>query len=97
LKAYFDHKEIALTPAKGNSGEFVFLKDVLLAAERHFAKEKRALVQAIKVIQGNSNYQFSQDFLNSINHNHTVFSNGKQVKDAWDQMQPILEFVLDPK
>ena len=96
LKAYFDHAGVAIA-TKGGPGTFAYLKDVLLEAEAHFKTKKKALVQVIKAIQGNKDYLYSQDFLNSLNHNHTTFSTGRLVKDAWDQMEPLLRFILDPK
>jgi hypothetical protein len=101
LKAYFDHRRIQVPRrAQGKTG-YAYLKDVLEFAEGHFGQEKRALVQVIRVIHGAAGgiqgaYVFSEDFLNAINHNHAVFSTGDQVKAAWDQMEPLLRYVVDP-
>lgn len=93
LKAYFDYKKIVVT----HKGPFTFLKDLLIEAEKHFLTAKRNLVQPIKIIRGSDSYLYSEDFLNAINHNHSVFATGDGVKNAWDQMEPVLRFILDPK
>lgn len=97
LKAFFQHADVSLTSTKGGAGGYTSLNDVLLEAEKHFKKTKKGLVQAVKTIQGGKDYLHSQDFLNSVNHNHNTFSTGKVVKEAWDQMEPILRFILNPR
>lgn len=94
LKAYFDHKGINI---KSKNGHYVTLNDVLKEAEVHFQTARKALVQPIKIIENGSQYLHSEDYLNAINHNPNVFSIGANVKDAWEQMQPVLRYILDPK
>lgn len=104
FKAYFAHIGQTIPAA----GKFVTLADVLSFAEKHFESLKavnpkvRPLIQAVKIIRqsaGNTtnNYLFSDDFLNALNHSHAVFSTGPQVRAAWDQMEPIFRYILDPK
>jgi hypothetical protein len=34
--------------------------------------------------------------MNATNHNPDVFATAKDVEDAWDAMEPLLRFVLNP-
>jgi len=101
LKAYFEHIGTPV-PAKKS---YTFLSDALAFAETHFDnlsksdQTVRKHLQSIRVVRqsaGNTtnNYLFSDDFLNAINHNHTVFSTGPQVKAAWDQLEPLLRYLI---
>lgn len=97
FKAYFAHKNIVV-PSKSH---YTYLSDVLVEAEKHFQTVNKKLVQPVKIIHGSAgnasaNYLFSKDRLDAANHNPAVFSTGEQVKDAWDQMEEILRFILKP-
>ena len=74
------------------------LPELLKNAISHFENENKQLVQLLKTIQGqHSNYLYSIDYLNALNHNHNVFSIGENVENAWDQMEPVLRFILNPR
>lgn len=95
LKAYFEHKGIAVS----QKGKFVQLQDVLITAETHFQTEKKMLVQPIKKLLDNNSqnlYMHSSDSMNAVNHNPTVFSKPSDVKDAWDNIENLIRYVLDP-
>ena len=47
------------------------------------------LVQVINEIEKNKWY------LDSINHNPDLFAVGERVKDAWDQVYPLIKHVFD--
>jgi len=87
LKAYFE--SLGMTPARNLSG-------LIPQAIAHFQVEKKALVQPLQAIQGQKNYLYSRDFLDAVNHNHHIFSIGENVENAWDQMQPVLIYILNP-
>lgn len=95
LKAYFDHKGISVS----QKGKFVQLQDVLIAAETHFQTEKKMLVQPIKKLRDNNSqnlYMHSSDSMNAVNHNPAVFSKPSDVKDAWDNIENLIRYVLNP-
>lgn len=95
LKAYFAHKNIVVS----KNGNYTQLKDVLLTAEAHFKTENTALVQPIKKLLNNNlgnNYALSLDVLNATNHNHTTFAKASEVKEAWDNVEPLIRYVLNP-
>lgn len=97
FKAYFAHKSIVVT----SRSYYTYLSDVLDEAEKHFQTVNKKLVQPVRIIRGSagnttSNYLFSKDRLDAANHNPAVFSTGEQVKDACDQMEEILRFILNP-
>ncbi|HEY5235694.1 MAG TPA: hypothetical protein VIJ14_05915 [Rhabdochlamydiaceae bacterium] len=87
LKAYFE--EQGMTPS-------AHLSSLITQAIKHFDTVQRSLVQPLKVIQGSGPYLHSQDFLNATNHNHNTFAVGKNVEDAWDQMESVLKYILSP-
>lgn len=96
LKAYFDHKNITVTPGRGG---YVQLQQVLEEAKRHFATEQRSLVQVVQKMtdQNTQNsYMYSTDYLNAVNHNHQIFSKHDDVEATWDQMANLIKYVLDP-
>lgn len=95
LKAYFDHRGVTVS----RRGKFVQLQDVLITAESHFQTEKKMFVQPIKKLLDNNSqnlYMHSSDSMNAINHNPTVFSKPSDVKDAWDNIENLIRYILDP-
>lgn len=96
LKAYFDYKGIVV-PSK--NGQFVQLREVLKTAREHFKTEKQDFVSSIdKVLNKNTynDYTYSLAYLNAINHNENVFSKEKEVKDAWDNIENLIRYILAP-
>jgi hypothetical protein len=96
LKAYFEHHKRPVTAAK--AGGFVYLDRVL----DEFIKEmkttnNRRLEQVASRIRGNSKMtSYSTLFLNATNHNPDVFATPEEVKDAWDAMDALFRFILQP-
>lgn len=96
LKAYFDYKNIPIQPKR--SGGYVYLDDVLNAARSHFQTEHKAFVQPLNKLldkSGNNSYAQSSDILNATNHNPTTFATAQEVKDAWDNIELMIKYVLD--
>jgi Fe-S-cluster formation regulator IscX/YfhJ len=88
LKKYL--QEIGSTPPPRRQGGYIFLDDVLQTMKSKLkAVSNHGLVQVISVIESNKWY------LDSINHNPDVFAVEDKVKDAWDQLQPLLKFVFE--
>ncbi len=87
LKKYL--QEISSLPAR-KPGAFIFLANVLDKMKKDLqAAVNPGLVQVITEIENNKWY------LDSINHNPDVFAVEGRVKDAWDQIQPLIKYVFD--
>lgn len=87
LKKYL--QEIGRMPAF-NPNKFIYLKDVLQKIKADLRNTpNRGLVQVIEEIENNKWY------LDSINHNPDVFAVEGRVKDAWDQIHPLIKFIFD--
>jgi glucose-6-phosphate 1-dehydrogenase len=54
----------------------------------------RQVAERIKANNGMVSY--SAAFLNAVNHNPDIFVTSTEVKDAWDAMEPLFRFVLNP-
>jgi hypothetical protein len=95
LKAYFQDTGKKITPR----GKYVFLDQVL----DEFIKEMTAtnnkhLLQVAQRIKSNDKMtSYSAGFLNATNHNPDVFATPEDVENAWDAMDAVLRFVLNPK
>jgi hypothetical protein len=88
LKKYL--QEIGELPAPTRQGSYIFLGNVLQKMKTILqAIPNHGLVQVISEIEKNKWY------LDSINHNPDVFAVENRVKDAWDQVQPLLKFIFD--
>jgi len=96
LKAYFLDAGKTLTPTRG---KYVYLDQVLdeFIKEMDAAKNQRLLQVARRIKDTPNMSSYSPDFLNAANHNPDVFAVGKDVEAAWDQMEPLLRYVLNPK
>lgn len=97
LKAYCAQEGIVLTPKQ--PGGYTFLPDALIATKKHLeAQNKRKdLVQVINKVISKGQIFSTKDYLDAINHNHNIFSSGDDVKEAWDTVSALVEYVLDPK
>ncbi len=87
LKKYL--QEISSLPVVAK-GKYIFLGNVLTKMQTDLATvSNTGLVQVIKEIEKNKWY------LDSINHNPDVFAVEGRVKEAWDQIHPLIKFVFD--
>ncbi len=88
LKKYL--QEINSLPLPTRQGSYIFLGNVLQKMKSNLQViPNNGLVQVIAEIEKNKWY------LDSINHNPDVFAVEDRVKDAWDQVQPLIKFVFD--
>jgi hypothetical protein len=95
LKAYFLDTGKTITPKRG---PYVYLDQVL----DEFIKEMTAasnprLRQVAERIKSNADMvSYSAAFLNAVNHNPDIFVTYTEVEAAWDAMEPLLRFILNP-
>lgn len=88
LKKYL--QELGSLPQPKRNGGYLFLNDVLAKIKADLKKvSNHQLVQVINEIEKNKWY------LDSINHNPDVFAVGERVKDAWDQVYPLIKHIFD--
>lgn len=95
LKSYFQDTGKVITPTKG---PFVFLDQVLqvFIDEMIAARNNRLRQVAARIKSNNDMVSYSATFLNAANHNPDVFVTDTEVEDAWDAMEPLLRFILNP-
>lgn len=93
LKAYFDHNN-KIIQKKG----YVYLGDVLKAfIDEMKAIKNNKLSQVASRIKDNAKMSsYSAQFLNATNHNPDVFATPQEAKDAWDAMEPLFRYILNP-
>lgn len=88
LKKYLD--EIGKLPPPKRTGGYIYLDDVLKALRGELATaNNHRVVQVIDAIQKNKWY------LDSINHNPDVLAFETTVKEAWDQIHPLIKYIFD--
>lgn len=88
IKKYLE--ELNRLPAPKRNGGYIYLNDVLHKIKSDLqAASNHRLVQVINEIENNKWY------LDSINHNPDVFAVGDRVKDAWDQVHPLIKHIFD--
>jgi len=97
LKAYCQKEGITLQARR--QGGYVFLHDALAETKKHLESNniRKDLVQVINKTISKAEKFSVKDNLDAINHNHNIFSTGDDVKDAWDTVSALVEYVLDPK
>lgn len=96
IKEYFYYIGDPIRPAKGRS--YVFLKDVLKALKDKMDLEKNTELSQVtqKIISSEAMEPHSTKMFDAINHNPSIFSIPKEVEDAWDSMEKLLRFILNP-
>jgi len=96
LKAYFDEKGNKLTPTNGK--KFVFLDDALKAFKSEMDTDKNNELSQVtqKIISDTTMKSYSAEFLNATNHNPSVFAVDKDVENAWDTMEKLFRYILNP-
>jgi hypothetical protein len=94
LKGYFAEKDKKVN----KKGAYVFLDDVLGEFKNEMDLiDNIGLSQLAQTIKTDQNMQrHSAKFLNAINHNNNIFATGRDVEDAWDKIEPLLRFILNP-
>jgi len=97
LKAYFDHCGNSIKPAKGKN--YVFLDDVLKAFKSEMDVDKNTQLSQLtqKIISDVTMVSYSAQAMNATNHNPSVFATDKEAEDAWDTMEKLFRYILDPK
>lgn len=95
LKAYFSECGVAV----GTSGNHIGLSTVLKKFKEEMDNEKNKELSQLtqKVISDNSMTSYSASFLDAINHNPSFFATPKNVEEAWDTMENIFRYILNPK
>lgn len=95
LKAYFDQKGVKIKPA----GKFVYLDDVLQAFKKEMDSAKNIELSQVtqRIISNTTMKSYSAQFLNATNHNPSVFAIPNDVEDAWDAMEKLFRYILNPK
>jgi len=88
LKKYL--QEIKEFPKPSSKTGFIYLGDALNKMKKILNQNnKKGLVQVVKVLEG------SKWYLDCINHNPDVFATDDKVKEAWEQMRPLIEYVFN--
>lgn len=95
LKAYFDQKGTKIKPA----GKFVYLDDVLQEFKKEMDSIKNIELSQVtqRIISNTTMKSYSAQFLNATNHNPSVFVIPNDVEDAWDAMEKLFRYILNPK
>lgn len=95
LKAYFDDTGKTIVPKRGGYVSLDHALDEFI--EEMTAANNKGLRQVANRVKGNREMvSYSADFLNATNHSPDIFATPKEVEDAWDAMEPLLRFVLNP-
>jgi len=96
IKAYFYQRGKAVKPAKGK--KYVFLDDVLQEFKKEMDETKNTELSQVtqKIISDTTMKPYSAQFLNATNHNPSVFAVDKDVENAWDTMEKLFRYILNP-
>lgn len=96
LKAYCDHAKVAVQPRQ--QGGYIYLDDVLKAVEQHLKANhlRRDLLNPIRKIRNQQLIFSLKEEFDSINHNPHMFTSPSEVKNAWDRIDAVIRFALDP-
>ena len=97
LKAYFHQCGNPVKPASGKT--HVFLNDVLKEFKKEMDTDKNTELSQVtqKILTDTTMIPFSALSLNATNHNPSVFAVDKEVENAWDAMEKLFRYVLNPK
>jgi glucose-6-phosphate 1-dehydrogenase len=60
------------------------------------AQNNRLRQVAARIKSNQDMVSYSAAFLNAVNHNPDIFVTSTEVENAWDAMEPLLRFVLNP-
>lgn len=97
LKAYFEHCGNPVKQAKEKA--YVQLKDVLQAFKDEMDVDKNIQLSQVtqKIMSSTKMISYSAQFMNAMHHNPSVFATDKEVEEAWDKMEKLFRYILDPK
>jgi hypothetical protein len=70
-------------------GGYIFLYDVLKEAEKYFRQQQQHQIRQVV-----TDLIKDKESFDSINHNPSIFSTEKKVKDAADQMSDLIKFIF---
>ena len=95
LKEYFSHYGKTIT----HNGPYVYLDNVLseFKAEMDSKKIPELSQVTLKIMNKKSMQPYTALALNATNHNPSIFTTEKEVIEAWDTMEKLLRYILDPK
>ncbi len=95
LKAYFFHCGKTITPARQ---PYVHLEDVLkeFKSEMDQNKNKELAQVTQKIMDGHSMNSYTVQALNAKNHNPSIFTSDTEVLDAWEIMEKLFRYILNP-
>ena len=98
IKAYADKVNENIQNAANPKG-FVQLSHALAWLEQYLKQEgEKALIQVVQKIRSGNIADFvpSKTHMDAINHNHLIFATSKDVKECWNTMKVLLQFILKP-
>lgn len=96
LKGYFDHISEKVT--LGRDG-YVSLDTVLKQFKIKMDSIGETGLSSItqKIISNENMMGYTAEFLNATNHSPEIFASDNDVEVAWDTMEPVFRYILDPK
>jgi hypothetical protein len=80
-----------------NLNGYVQLSHSLVWLEQHLKDEdEKALLQVVQKIRSGKITDFisSKEHLDAINHNHLIFATPGDVREGWNTMKPLLQYML---
>ena len=87
LKEYLKLKKHQVRPKR--PGGYIFLYDVLKETEKYFKQQKEHQIRQVV-----TDLIKDKESFDSINHNPSIFSTEKKVKDAADHMSDLVKFIF---
>jgi hypothetical protein len=96
LKEYFYQRGNEVKPAQGKN--YVYLDTVLKEFKKEMDAIKNTELSQVtqKIITDTTMRSYSAQSLNATNHNPSVFATDKDVENAWDAMEKMFRFILNP-
>ena len=97
LKSYFDQSGKTIKKAQG--GSYVYLDGVLKEFKQEMDEARNIELSQVvqKIISNKEMKSYSAQSLNATNHNPSVFATDKDVEEAWDAMEKLFRYILNPK
>ena len=98
IKAYAAKLKVDIKNT-ANLNSYVQLSHALTWLEQHLKSEgQTSLIQVVQKIRSGKISDFipSKTHLDAINHNHLIFATPGDVRECWNTMKPLLQFMLVP-